>query len=79
MKSDTPNTYFERAVADADEAGGRFAKATTVFVTGTGTAPPLPNPEWSTATAVIPNEEPLGYSVDELPDMTTANGAPLDD
>jgi hypothetical protein len=73
-----PNSYHARAVHDAaEEQGGRFARNTEVRITGTaptwqapaigGTGP------WSGADPVPP-EEPLGYCIDELPDMTTVSG-----
>jgi hypothetical protein len=72
MTDDQPKaggTYFDRAIADEAVPAGRFAKApatvngTTPIVVPPGQLPlhlqcPQPGPE-----------EPLGYSVDELPDM----------
>ena len=64
-------TYFDHAIADEARPAGRFAKAqapatvngTTPFVTVPGQLPlHLQGPQPG-------EEEPLGYSVDELPDM----------
>jgi hypothetical protein len=63
------NTYFGRAQAEPNEAGGRYAKSAAAHITGAG-VPPIVAPEWSKATAVIPAEPPLGFDINELPDMT---------
>jgi hypothetical protein len=78
MSTDTerPNSMFARAVQDAsDEHGGRFARNTQISIAGTEPIPhaaQLAAPTWSHD--VVPPEEPLGYCIDELPDMTTASG-----
>ena len=77
--SEPKTTYFDRAVSDANDEGGRFARSTTVHVTGSGTSSPLVAPEWSRQAATVPTEPPINFQEDSaMPDMTTASGAPRD-
>ena len=75
---DKPNSMFARAVHDAaEEQGGRWQRNTDVSVAGTGPIPhadKLAGPEWSQDH--VPAEPPLGYAIDDLPDMTTLDGLP---
>jgi hypothetical protein len=78
---DRPNPYHARAVHDAaEEQGGRFARNTEVRITVT--APTWQAPRisgsgpWAAGADPVPNEEPLGYEIDSLPDMSTVDGSP---
>jgi len=62
------DTYLSRAKADADLAagGGRFAKEVATRVVGVPRYPTLPaTSPW--AGDPVPDEPPLGYSIDEMP------------
>jgi hypothetical protein len=76
-------TLVDRARADADDtAKGRWAGPQLPTRHITGTMPdgaPLPCPAWSAAEALLPPEEPLGYSIDELPSMETVSGQPREE
>jgi hypothetical protein len=75
-------TMFDKAQADLDEAygaGGRFAKQERPRLTGT-------TPQWQapaiggTSPWAVPDgagtEPPLGFSIEDLPDMRTTSGYP---
>jgi hypothetical protein len=62
------NTFLGRAIADLnDEQGGRFgvAKAPATVI-GAGPMPKLAGPQWSQDLAKLPDEPPLGFSVDAM-------------
>lgn len=67
------STYFSRASADDDAPGGRWAKPSPHVTGSTALAPMLPAPDWSQAR--VPDEPPLGFRVDDLPDL----GFPLEE
>jgi hypothetical protein len=59
------STYLHHAQAAANDAGGRFKKELEARVTGVPQYPKLPtNNPWSEPDPV-PDEPPLGYSVDD--------------
>lgn len=73
--------YQTRAQAQADAdmaAGGRFKKQTETLITGVG-VPQYPrqpsNSPWHSDP--VPPEEPLGYSIDALPELGGASPASL--
>jgi hypothetical protein len=62
------STFQQFGESIASEEGGRWAKPTQVV--GSGAAPEYPRqPEgsFSNQSAIVPPEEPLGFSVDEAP------------
>lgn len=61
-------TYFQIARGSADEAGGRFARQQPSAIVG---ADPLPlvAPAWSSDLAKLGPEPPLGFDVNEVPDL----------
>jgi hypothetical protein len=67
MTGQHKDTFFSRAQADAElTSQGRFKKETATRVTGVPTYPSMPaSSPWSNDP--VPPEEPLGFSVDELP------------
>jgi hypothetical protein len=75
---DRPNSMFARAVSEAaEENGGRFARNTEVSIAGVSPIPhadKLAAPTW--CTDVGPEEPPLGYEIDAVPDLTTVDGLP---
>jgi len=68
MSDQQKDTFFSRAIADPDEAGGRYAKLNPAKVTGSTPTPTVPqqpiNSPW--ACDAVPLEPPLGFSVDDL-------------
>jgi hypothetical protein len=67
-----PSTYQELAQADANEVGGRFKKQLETRVTGVPEYPKQSaNSPWSHDP--VPNEPPLGYSIDALGGAGTTN------
>jgi hypothetical protein len=72
MKND-PTTYFERASAEADEnRGGRFAALAQATVIGTSPQVQYPRgPNWTADP--VPPEAPLGFEVDAIEPVGTAN------
>jgi hypothetical protein len=68
---DRSDTYFSRAVAEADMAGGRFARIEASRVTGVPRVPALPvSSPWSHDP--VPNEAPLGFCIDAIEPVGTA-------
>ena len=66
-----PNTYFSHAQADADLAGGRFARIEATRVTGVPAVPALPPlSPWSRDP--VPPEQPLGQDVNAMEPVGTA-------
>jgi hypothetical protein len=59
-------TYFANVLAGLNEAGGRFAKATTTLVVGSTPTPSVPEQPASSpwASDPVPDEPPLGYAID---------------
>jgi hypothetical protein len=66
MGDDRASTYYQQAIADAGVELGRFKHLRNASVTGaTVQVPKLPSSSpWSSDP--VPNEEPLGFSVDQL-------------
>jgi hypothetical protein len=68
MTTNDKDTFFSRAIADPDKAGGRYAKLNTAKVTGSTPTPTVPQQPaispW--ACDLVPLEPPLGFSVDDL-------------
>jgi hypothetical protein len=58
-----PTTFFAKAQADAQLADDRSA------VTGSAPMPPLPAPAWCIDAAAVPDEPPLGFDINEVPDL----------
>ena len=59
-------TYSGHALDGEPELGGRFKKVNTTTVTGTGPGPSYPRiPSGPWAKNEMPDEPPLGYSVEE--------------
>jgi hypothetical protein len=72
-------TFFQHAVSSADdEAGGRFARVNPTMVVGSTPGPSYPQLPASSPWAhdYVPNEEPLGYSVNDLEHATGFASAP---
>ncbi len=69
LRAERGSTYFDHAVAMADaELGGRFASTAQVHVTGAAPGAPVVAPEWSRdQAALLPDEPPTGYAIDDLP------------
>jgi len=62
------STYLDHARAEAEQPPGRFAKQAASRVLGAPKYPQMPsNSHW--ARDVVPHEPPLGYRVDEVPDL----------
>lgn len=64
------DTFNSRAAAEANQIQGRFAQHEKATVVGSATAaqyPKLPDGSFSNQGAVVPPEEPLGFSVEEVP------------
>ena len=62
------DTLFARQQNTIDDAGGRYAKLTPSNVTGSTPSPQypqIPSGPWS-GDDPVPNEEPLGFSVDAM-------------
>jgi hypothetical protein len=70
MKPDQRNTYLAHAQADADAAGGRFAKVNATEVTGVPRYPTLPagSPFHHDP---VPPEPPLGQDVNAMQPVGT--------
>jgi hypothetical protein len=68
--TDKPATYFDRAMADADQerlTGGRFKNELTARVVGVPTYPPQPvGSPWHNDP--VPREPPLGIAIDDMGD-----------
>jgi hypothetical protein len=69
---DKPQTYLAQALPDEELSGtGRFARRQPVQINGTAPVVAVPGraPNWSRDP--VPSEPPLGFEVDELPQMLT--------
>jgi hypothetical protein len=70
MSTNDKDTYFSRAQADADDAGGRYAKLNPAKITGSTPAPSYPtqpgNSPWASS-PVPPNRasDELGFSIND--------------
>jgi len=71
IQRDTP---FTRTLAEEGMVGGRYGVISKTHVTGATSAPQysaLPESSWVNQGASVPPEEPLGYSVEEVPVVGT--------
>jgi hypothetical protein len=60
-----PTTYFEQGLHGEDDD----ADVVDRIVVGTSPTMKLPAPTWSQQLASVPDEPPLGFSVDDVPDL----------
>jgi|SRR5215813_5385385 len=71
--TDPGDTFFGRAIAEAQQGPGRFANAEHSMVTAAGpTYPRLPaSSPWSHDP--VPAEPPLGFAIDAMPPLGPQN------
>jgi hypothetical protein len=62
------DTYLQRQQNEIDESGGRYSKLGPRTIVGATHSPTYPRAaDWCSSAAAVPDEEPLGYSVEDHP------------
>jgi hypothetical protein len=68
-RRNTGGTYFQVAIAESDQVGGRWAAEVRTRVTGATPAsqyPSLPEDAFPNQAAAVPASESLGFAIDQM-------------